>query len=77
VVAVAGRNLLSDKQLTDAGVRNAYALTDIEPDVQRCIDDPGPLLERLGRRIAEDAQRTSSSTNSWRVLPVSQGGETT
>jgi glycerate kinase len=58
VVAVAGRNLLSEKQLTDAGVRNAYALTDIEPDVQRCIDDPGPLLERLGRRIAEDARRT-------------------
>jgi glycerate kinase len=58
VVAVAGRNLLSEKQLTDAGVRNAYALTDIEPDVQRCIDDPGPLLERLGRRIAEDAHRT-------------------
>jgi glycerate kinase len=55
VVAVAGRNLLSQEQLTDAGVRHAYVLTDIEPDVQRCIDDPGPLLEQLGRRIAEDA----------------------
>ena len=41
--------------LRDAGVRRAYALTDIEPDVQRCIDDPGPLLERLGRHIAQDA----------------------
>ena len=41
VVAVAGRNLLSEQQLRDAGVRRAYALTDIEPDVQRCIDDPG------------------------------------
>jgi glycerate kinase len=53
VVAVAGRNLLSPDQLTAAGVRQAYALTDIESDVQRCIDDPGPLLERLGRRIAD------------------------
>ncbi len=53
VVAVAGRNLLSTDQLTAAGVRQAYALTDIESDVQRCIDDPGPLLERLGRRIAD------------------------
>ena len=55
VVAVAGRTLLTQQQLTDAGVRRAYTLTDIEPDVQRCIEDPGPLLERLGRRIAEDA----------------------
>ena len=53
VVAVAGRNLLSTNQLTAAGVRQAYALTDIESDVQRCIDDPGPLLARLGRRIAD------------------------
>jgi glycerate kinase len=53
VVAVAGRNLLSTDQLTAAGVRQAYALTDIESDVQRCIDDPGPLLARLGRRIAD------------------------
>lgn len=53
VVAVAGRNLLSTDQLTAAGVRQAYALTDIESDVQRCIDDPGPLLTRLGRRIAD------------------------
>ncbi len=51
VVAVAGRNLLSDGQLADAGVRAAYALVDVEPDVRRCIEDPGPLLEELGRRI--------------------------
>ena len=55
VVTVSGRNLLSPKQLADAGVRRAYALTDIESDVQKCIDDPGPLLERLGRQIAKDA----------------------
>jgi glycerate kinase len=58
VVAVAGRSLLSEQQLTGAGVRRAYALTDIEPDVQRCIDEPGPLLEQLGRLIADDATRS-------------------
>jgi glycerate kinase len=55
VVTVSGRNLLSEKQLAAAGVRKAYVLTDIEPDVARCITDPGPLLERLGRAIAADS----------------------
>ncbi len=54
VVTVSGRNLLSGQQLTAAGVRKAYALTDIEPDVGKCISEPGPLLERLGRSIATD-----------------------
>ena len=54
VVTVSGRNLLSEQQLTAAGVRKAYALTDIEPDVGKCISEPGPLLERLGRSIATD-----------------------
>jgi hypothetical protein len=35
---------------------------DIEPDVQKCIDDPGPLLERLGRLIAEDAADRVAAT---------------
>lgn len=54
VVTVSGRNLLTDGQLTAAGVRKAYTLTDLEPDVQRCIAEPGPLLEALGRAIATD-----------------------
>jgi glycerate kinase len=61
VVTVSGRNLLSKQQLTAAGVRRAYALTDIESDVQRCINDPGPLLEQLGRQIAEDAADAAST----------------
>ncbi|WP_238174438.1 glycerate kinase family protein [Kribbella kalugense] len=52
VVAVCGVNRLEAHQLQDAGVRAAYALTDLEPDVQRCIAEPEPLLERLGERIA-------------------------
>lgn len=54
VVAVSGGRDLSDERLHAAGFTAAYALTDLEPDVQKCIDDPVPLLERLGRRIAEE-----------------------
>jgi glycerate 2-kinase len=53
VVAVSGGRHLDDERLHAAGFVAAYACTDIEPDVQRCIDEPVPLLERLGRRIAE------------------------
>ena len=54
VVAVSGGRDLDDDRLHAAGFTAAYALTDIEPDVQRCIDEPVPLLERLGRLIAEE-----------------------
>jgi glycerate 2-kinase len=53
VVAVSGGRDLDDARLHAAGFRAAYALTDLEPDVQRCIREPIPLLERLGRLIAE------------------------
>ena len=52
VVAVCGVNGLSPDQLREAGVSAAYALTDVEPDVRRCIAEPRPLLEQLGERIA-------------------------
>ncbi|GAA3132233.1 glycerate kinase [Kribbella aluminosa] len=52
VVAVCGVNRLSPEQLRGIGVAAAYALTDVEPDVQRCIAEPRPLLEELGERIA-------------------------
>ncbi|WP_410788742.1 glycerate kinase [Kribbella sp. C-35] len=54
VVAVCGVNRLEPHQLQVIGVAAAYALTDLEPDVRRCIADPHPLLERLGERIAVD-----------------------
>lgn len=62
VVAVCGRNTLTAEQLTSAGIRASYALADIEPDLQRCIDDAAALLEDLGGRIAADflAPATSS-----------------
>jgi len=54
VVAVCGSNLLDPAQLTEAGISAAYALTDLDPDVARCIADGARLLEELGERIARD-----------------------
>lgn len=54
VVAVAGRCDLTAAELRAAGIARAYALTDLEPDIARCIADAGPLVERLGERIAAD-----------------------
>ncbi|XVQ88753.1 glycerate kinase [Microbispora siamensis] len=52
VVAVCGRRTVGDDELRAAGIEAAYALTDIEPDVSRCVAEAGPLLERLAARIA-------------------------
>ncbi|MFB7498552.1 glycerate kinase [Streptomyces sp. NPDC056161] len=54
VVAVCGRLALSPKALGEAGIRRAYPLTDVEPDVARCIAEAGPILERVAARIAHD-----------------------
>lgn len=54
VIAVCGTNRLKPEQLREAGIGAAYALTDLEPDVRRCIADPVPLLQQLGERIAAD-----------------------
>ena len=54
VVAVAGRSLLSPANLEPAGILAVYALTDIEPDPDRCMTEAGPLLERLATKIAAD-----------------------
>ncbi|MET7290731.1 glycerate kinase [Streptomyces griseoloalbus] len=54
VVAVCGRLALPPEVLGRAGIRRAYALTDLEPDVAKCIADAGPILERTAERIARD-----------------------
>jgi glycerate 2-kinase len=54
VVAVCGRRGLTDEQLRHAGIEKAYALTEIEPDVQRCFTEAGPLLETLSRLLARE-----------------------
>ncbi|MFJ3207688.1 glycerate kinase [Streptomyces flaveolus] len=54
VVAVCGRLALPAEALGRAGIRRAYPLTDLEPDVAKCIADAGPILERVAERIAQD-----------------------
>ena len=44
MIAICGRNLLSMEELNRAGIEAAYALTDLETDVERCISEAGPLL---------------------------------
>ncbi|MYT71616.1 glycerate kinase [Streptomyces sp. SID8367] len=57
VVAVCGRLALPAEALGRAGIRRAYPLTDVEPDVSRCIADAGPILESVAERIAADYLR--------------------
>ncbi|MGK9462337.1 glycerate kinase [Streptomyces sp. G6] len=54
VVAVCGRLALAPEVLGRAGIRRAYPLTDVEPDVAKCIAEAGPILERVAERIARD-----------------------
>jgi glycerate kinase len=54
VVAVCGICSLTQDELRAAGISRAYALTDIEPDVERCRANPRPLLEALAAVIAAD-----------------------
>ena len=54
VVAVCGRTTLDAERLRAAGIHAAYALTEIEPDPQRCFDEAATLLEQLGERLARE-----------------------
>jgi glycerate 2-kinase len=54
VVAVAGRLQLSPARLQEAGISAAYPLTDLEPDLDRCIANAPTLLHRIGAQIAKE-----------------------
>ncbi|MEW2490969.1 glycerate kinase [Streptomyces sp. NPDC048411] len=54
VVAVCGRLALPPEALGRAGIRRAYALTDLEPDPAVCMAQAGQLLERVAEGIARD-----------------------
>jgi glycerate kinase len=53
-VAVCGRATLTREQAQAAGIEAVHALTDLEPDVARCIANAGELLERLAERVAAE-----------------------
>ncbi|MEW2304311.1 glycerate kinase [Streptomyces sp. NPDC006655] len=54
VVAVCGRLALPPEAIGRAGIRRAYPLTALEPDLVKCIADAGPILERVAEQIARD-----------------------
>ncbi|MEU2788046.1 glycerate kinase [Streptomyces sp. NPDC007100] len=54
VAAVCGRLALPPEALGRAGIRRAYALTELEPDPDRCMAEAGPLLERAAEALARD-----------------------
>jgi glycerate kinase len=54
VVAVCGRLALRPEALGRAGIRRAYPLTEVEPDIAKCIADAGPILERVAENIGRD-----------------------
>lgn len=54
VIAVCGRLALPPEALGRAGIRRAYALTELESDPAVCMAQAGPLLERVAENIARD-----------------------
>ena len=53
-VAVAGQVTLTSGELAAAGLQAAYALVDEGASRQEALEAPGPLLERIGARIARE-----------------------
>lgn len=54
VVAVAGRSVLDDSRLHEAGISSVYVLSDLEPDPAASMNNAAALLRQLGRRIAAE-----------------------
>jgi glycerate 2-kinase len=54
VVAVAGRVTLTEGEVADAGLTAAYALLDEATSEHEAMTRPGPLLERIGARVATE-----------------------
>ncbi|SHF13526.1 glycerate kinase [Streptoalloteichus hindustanus] len=54
VVVVAGQVTVRTAALRRAGVERAYSLTDLEPDLSRCVANAGPLVRCVGARLARE-----------------------
>lgn len=50
-VVLAGVVRLAPDRLAAAGIAAAHALTEVEPDVERCRAEPGPVLAELAARV--------------------------
>ena len=54
VIAVAGRNTVTERQLASAGIAAVYPLSDLEPDLARSSAEASVLLRRVGQDLARD-----------------------
>lgn len=54
VLAAVGSCSLSTAELGRTPIDKVYAMTDVEPDLQRCMNHPEPVLEELAARLATD-----------------------
>lgn len=63
-LALAGVVRLSAERIGDAGFAAAYALTEVEPDVARCLADPTPVLADLAARVV-----SGWADQAWRSAP--------
>ncbi len=54
VIAVTGRNELSEREAREAGLSKVYALSDVESDPAVCMREARRLLRTVAGRIADD-----------------------
>jgi glycerate kinase len=74
VVAVCGRCRVDPDRLAAAGIVAAHTLTDLEPDLGRCLEHAGPLLRTVARQVAEEQlRRTLGGVRSVRCITGSPG----
>lgn len=52
-VAVCGQRSLTNAQAKEAGLAGVYALAEFEPDLERCLTEPRPILERIAGLIVQ------------------------
>jgi glycerate kinase len=80
VVAVCGSTSLTTAELHAAGISRAYSLRDLEPNLQRCLENAPSLLEATGRILANDLQqlqtRESSTPSPATTQPLATPGTT-
>jgi glycerate kinase len=51
VIALSGVVEVAGRELRAAGIEEAHALTELEPDIEKCIAEAAPLLRRLAERV--------------------------
>lgn len=58
---VCGRTTLSVEQAAAVGFDHVHALTEIEPDIEQCISNAGPLLQTVGAAIGRELVDSASA----------------